>query len=312
MDCLLCSEPFDLNVRLPMVLTCQHTFCAQCMENLTEWGRHQCPTCRAPYQSQSMQVNFGMRDMLQALERTTDGDTSRNYFVNGRATSTKSGVSTTVQLPDSERRILFLPGKMGLGFRHTTVADILKDGQAKALGVQLGWGINAVNDEYCKSQDHLTDLLAAARSRPYFVTFNTIAPQCRISFSTGTMGVNLRSRVVVDVRGDGQAAAFGVQRGWGIHSVNGSIPTCQDELTALLEGARSQPYVVVFDMDRWKSYRVLGILWWCKYVDPRIDRIIEHLEQQAQLNECGNAEQEEVRVVSYLSGLPEGVPVEID
>ncbi|KIY44331.1 hypothetical protein FISHEDRAFT_29484, partial [Fistulina hepatica ATCC 64428] len=45
--CDICMEPYDDTRTLPHSIPCGHIFCGDC---LVANPRHNCPTCRAPYQ----------------------------------------------------------------------------------------------------------------------------------------------------------------------------------------------------------------------------------------------------------------------
>ncbi|XP_071958692.1 uncharacterized protein [Antedon mediterranea] len=50
LECPLCFEPFDNNIRLPKMLSCQHTSCLDCLDRIVgKKKKVQCPTCRYEY-----------------------------------------------------------------------------------------------------------------------------------------------------------------------------------------------------------------------------------------------------------------------
>merc|ERR1712226_556313 len=105
---------------------------------------------------------------------------------------------------------------MGITYKNMVVSEVKQDSQAAALGVQVGWGILAVNGRCGISHSHLRELLHLAIRQDYVVNFNTAAPERTISFKTGLMGIIYKNMVVTEVRQVSQAAAMGVQVGWGI------------------------------------------------------------------------------------------------
>ncbi|KAF1759034.1 hypothetical protein GCK72_015494 [Caenorhabditis remanei] len=48
-QCMVCLQEFTgpQGNRVPKLLLCGHTFCARCIDSLTEWNRARCPSCRA-------------------------------------------------------------------------------------------------------------------------------------------------------------------------------------------------------------------------------------------------------------------------
>lgn len=67
MECQICFSTYELPAREPLVLSCGHTFCCQCVESLSRSASSQsvrCPTCRSESSTATIHINFALRDAL--------------------------------------------------------------------------------------------------------------------------------------------------------------------------------------------------------------------------------------------------------
>ncbi|XP_060560646.1 tripartite motif-containing protein 59-like [Ruditapes philippinarum] len=62
LECPICLERFDT----PKVLPCQHTFCADCLINITQRGSVCCPECRVvhPVPPNGLPINIAIQRLL--------------------------------------------------------------------------------------------------------------------------------------------------------------------------------------------------------------------------------------------------------
>ncbi|XP_052120858.1 RING finger protein 224-like [Frankliniella occidentalis] len=65
MECNICFEAYDLEVRVPKtVVPCGHPVCLPCLQRV---GRQQCPSCREPFtvRPASLPNNFSVIDLME-------------------------------------------------------------------------------------------------------------------------------------------------------------------------------------------------------------------------------------------------------
>ena len=63
MECRICFERFDKQLRVPTWVSCGHTYCSKCLEDMKESGRNYiCPTCRN--QITDEKTNYAVIDII--------------------------------------------------------------------------------------------------------------------------------------------------------------------------------------------------------------------------------------------------------
>jgi hypothetical protein len=79
MDCNICFEKFDRQLRKPININCGHTFCAHCLNNLKARNNHSCPSCRQEIKNE--QPNYTVLDLLD-LNLIVDPHSSLRQDIN--------------------------------------------------------------------------------------------------------------------------------------------------------------------------------------------------------------------------------------
>lgn len=73
-ECAVCFLPYTENIRCPISLTCGHTFCRLCVDQLTsnnyQQQRVKCPTCRA--NSPKAEKNLDLTELLKQTGNLDD------------------------------------------------------------------------------------------------------------------------------------------------------------------------------------------------------------------------------------------------
>lgn len=58
--CKICFEVYTSEKRMPLVIPCGHTICAECLKSL----RNQCPHCRTSFQKSQAKRNYALLELL--------------------------------------------------------------------------------------------------------------------------------------------------------------------------------------------------------------------------------------------------------
>jgi len=64
MECKICYELYDNQLRKPLILNCGHSFCSDCMDKLRNAPNHLCPVCKE--QITQKQSNYALLDILDS------------------------------------------------------------------------------------------------------------------------------------------------------------------------------------------------------------------------------------------------------
>ena len=67
MDCKICFELYDNNLRKPISISCGHTFCSSCLDTLRNMGNNQCSICKTRITSKIS--NFALLDVLETHQQ---------------------------------------------------------------------------------------------------------------------------------------------------------------------------------------------------------------------------------------------------
>ena len=127
MDCKICSNLYS-EANKPRILHCGHTFCTNCIYQIYDTSRRNCPLCKAPlpYKPESIPVNYGVLELkanpltamltikVVLLGDTSVGKTTLAYSFKNKAKYTKQEKSTInldifpvlMSLPSGEQVIL--------------------------------------------------------------------------------------------------------------------------------------------------------------------------------------------------------------
>lgn len=65
MDCKICFEKYDINLRKPISINCGHSFCNDCLNSLRINNSYVCPTCRRPITNE--EPNYTVLDILETF-----------------------------------------------------------------------------------------------------------------------------------------------------------------------------------------------------------------------------------------------------
>jgi len=90
LSCGICNEAFNVDTRLPKLLHCFHTFCTECVQNLTKDGRLRCPKCRQEIAADESFPMDTTRVALMNLKwsgQSSEGMTCEVCAEGGKATS---------------------------------------------------------------------------------------------------------------------------------------------------------------------------------------------------------------------------------
>ncbi|XP_062261045.1 E3 ubiquitin-protein ligase RNF186-like [Platichthys flesus] len=97
-ECIICYNYFDLNVHIPKLLVCSHTFCLECLDKLHSregrtW-RIGCPVCRhrtpvPDYRVHNLPDNTAVTEALPLKERVTPDFHPAGASVSSLAASTE-------------------------------------------------------------------------------------------------------------------------------------------------------------------------------------------------------------------------------
>jgi len=77
LTCSICSESYDLKIRIPKLLHCFHTFCNLCCQSLEKEKKIPCPTCRGltTVPLSGLSANFALLDILQESKQDVISET---------------------------------------------------------------------------------------------------------------------------------------------------------------------------------------------------------------------------------------------
>ena len=62
MECKICFEKYDQQLRKPVSINCGHSFCKTCLSSLKVSNSYACPTCRQSITNE--QPNYTVLDLL--------------------------------------------------------------------------------------------------------------------------------------------------------------------------------------------------------------------------------------------------------
>jgi hypothetical protein len=75
MECKICFEKYDQQLRKPVSINCGHSFCKTCLSSLKVSNSYACPTCRQSITNE--QPNYTVLDLLE-YEAIEDYNTETN------------------------------------------------------------------------------------------------------------------------------------------------------------------------------------------------------------------------------------------
>ena len=107
MECKICSNLYS-EANKPRILTCGHTFCTNCINQIYETSRRACPSCRnpLPFKAETIPVNYGVLELkanpltamltikVVLLGDTSVGKTTLAYSFKSKSKYTKQEKST--------------------------------------------------------------------------------------------------------------------------------------------------------------------------------------------------------------------------
>ena len=78
MNCKICMKKFDKEQRKPIKISCNHTFCSACLENikLNPESNYECPLCQTPVDLE--QFNYSVLSILDDNQISRE-DIKKNF-----------------------------------------------------------------------------------------------------------------------------------------------------------------------------------------------------------------------------------------
>lgn len=102
LECNICTELFDEDERIPMLLPCHHSFCSECLKRLKRRkDQIKCPTCNAVHKvNKNWPIDFPKdntrRDLTSFLQDHSDLNAFKKCCLCGNTADVTYNVSSVI------------------------------------------------------------------------------------------------------------------------------------------------------------------------------------------------------------------------